>query len=136
VRLDVATVVPVPSSVSAAWTALMKSLPAIRGPLEKVAASMLDPLFEKEKEIKDKIQAPIEEAAAKGMDAAEAKLQELFAQHMPVRRTHSQGERSNERGTKSERWSGTVTHTVQLCCILAFFLYSRCSLPPLRLSCT
>jgi len=71
-------------AVSAAWTALMKSLPAIRGPLEKVAASMLDPLFEKEKEIKDKIQAPIEEAAAKGMDAAEAKLQELFAQHMPV----------------------------------------------------
>jgi len=71
-------------AVSACWTSLMKSLPSVRGPLEKAAEGMLGPLFDKEKEIKEKIQQPMEDAANKGMDTAESKLQELFAQHMPV----------------------------------------------------
>ncbi len=62
----------------------MKQIPSIRVPLEKVAASMLNPLFEKEVEIKAKIQAPMEEVVQKGMAAAESKLQELFAKHVPV----------------------------------------------------
>jgi hypothetical protein len=71
-------------AVSTCWSGIMKSLPGIRTPLEEVAGKMLDPLFEAENQLKDKIMAPMEEAATKGMDSAEGKLQELFAEHVPI----------------------------------------------------
>jgi hypothetical protein len=62
----------------------MKSLPGIRTPLEEVAGKMLDPLFEAENQLKDKIIQPMEDAAKSGLDSAEGKLQELFAEHVPI----------------------------------------------------
>jgi hypothetical protein len=71
-------------AVATCWSGIMKSLPGIRTPLEEIAGKMLDPLFEAEAKLKDKVMAPMEDAATKGMDKAEGKLQELFAEHLPI----------------------------------------------------
>jgi hypothetical protein len=72
------------AAVSAAWSSLQGSLAGIRGPLESTAEKILGPLFEKEAEVKDKVKAPIEEAASKAMEKNEAKLQEMFGSALPV----------------------------------------------------
>lgn len=71
-------------AVATCWSGIMKALPGVRTPLEEVAGKMLDPLFEAENSLKEKIMAPMEEAAGKGLDSAEGKLQELFAEHVPI----------------------------------------------------
>lgn len=72
------------SAVSAAWTSLMQQLPPVRKVVEEAAEKLLGPIFEEEKKIQEKTKAPMEEAAAKGLEAAEGKLQELFADKCPV----------------------------------------------------
>jgi len=72
------------SAVSPVWKALQASLPPIRKPLEAQAAKLLGPVFEQEAAIQAKVRAPMESAAAKALDTAEAKMQELFAKHVPT----------------------------------------------------
>jgi hypothetical protein len=72
------------SAVSACWSGIMKGLAAIRPPLEEKVGDMLGPLFETEAKVKGEIQGPIEVAATKGLESAEADLQKLFASNLPV----------------------------------------------------
>jgi hypothetical protein len=72
------------AGVSAAWSAIMKGLASIRGPLEAAVDEMLGPLFETEAKVKAQIQGPIEDAATKALESAEAKVQELFEKNLPV----------------------------------------------------
>ena len=62
-----------------AWKSLMKSIPAVRGPVE-----LFGSVFDKEAEIKGKLQGSIEEAASKGLEQAGPKVAEAFDKQMPV----------------------------------------------------
>ena len=48
------------SGAEAAWKSLMKSIPSVRGPVEAAAGELLGPVFDKEAEIKGKLQTTIE----------------------------------------------------------------------------
>lgn len=72
------------SAVSSAWISIMQQLVPVRKVVEEAAEKMLGPIFEEEVKIKEKVMEPMNEAAAKGLEAAEPKLQELFADKCPV----------------------------------------------------
>jgi hypothetical protein len=72
------------AAVDAGWSLAQSGVNQARGPVEQIAASLLNPVFEKEVEIKGKLQASIEEIAKKGLDKAEATLQEQFGEKFPV----------------------------------------------------
>jgi hypothetical protein len=72
------------SGAEAAWKSLMKSIPSVRGPVEAAAGELLGPVFDKEAEIKGKLQGTIEEAASKGLEQAGPKVAEAFDKQLPV----------------------------------------------------
>ena len=71
-------------AVDADWSVAQSGINKARGPIEEIAGSLLNPVFEKEVEIKGKLQAQVEEIAKKGLDKAESTLQEKFADKFPV----------------------------------------------------
>jgi hypothetical protein len=68
------------AAIKPAWSALMKGLSKIRPPIEQAIGSMLNPLFETENKLKEKIMAPMEEQAKKLVSLVEEKLQAQFGE--------------------------------------------------------
>jgi len=70
--------------VSAMWAGLQKSVAAARAPVEQAAEGLLGPLFEKERELQDKLQADLGAEVEKGLEKAEPTLQEKFGESFPI----------------------------------------------------